>query len=186
MTDQAIPTEKQQQDICRLAGRRAENFYTAHRLCCSESVLLVINQGFSGPLSRETAVSLGAGFCGGLGDAGCVCGGLAGAVMALGLFLAPNRADGLPKKHFRELTKKLHDRFHQQAGSTCCRVLISEFTNDPKARKTHCRELTGLGAQLTAELLLETRPDLLASANLEFLNQQDSRISGLIKSFSKN
>lgn len=171
-------------EIIGFAGQRAENLFKAHRLCCASSVLLVTNQGFGGELAPETAISLGAGFCGGIGDCGCICGALAGAVAALGLFLAPHRPGGLKKKPFRKLTKELHDRFNEQAGSTCCRDLIAPFADSSKARNKHCKGLTGLAAQLTAELLLKNKPDFISTVDLDFLRQQDSRIAGLLKSFS--
>lgn len=180
MTDRKNETE----EIAELAGQRAENLFKAHRLCCASSVLLVINQGFRGEFAPETAISLGAGFCGGIGDCGCLCGALAGAVAAIGLFLAPNRPAGLRKKRFRNLIKKLHDRFNEHAGSTCCRNLIAPFVDNSKGRNEHCKGLTGLGAQLTAELLLKERPDFLSGVDLDFLRQHDSRIVGLLKSFS--
>jgi hypothetical protein len=61
------------EDIIKLVHQRAENLYENHKLCCSESLLLVLNHGFNGGLSSEQAKQLGAGFCGGMGEAGCTC-----------------------------------------------------------------------------------------------------------------
>lgn len=170
--------------ITELAGQRAENLFANCRLCCAESILLVVNHGLGGSLADEAAVSLAAGFCGGVGEAGCICGALAGATMGLGLFLAPNLKGGLPEKRFRELNQRLHDRFLEQAGSACCRTLIKGFDRHSRARKDFCLGLTGLGARLAVDFLLKERPALLAVVDLDFLQQRDSRLAGLFKSFS--
>ncbi len=177
-----LPPEQSSEEIVRLAGRRAANLFTARRLCCSEAVLLVLNNGFSGSLDFDTARNLGAGFCGGMGDAGCVCGALSGAVMGLGLFLGPAAPNGLNKKKFRALIKELHDAFQTKQGSTCCRILIQDFSNGKHktARHKHCTGITEHGARLAVELLLKTRPALLARADLAFLAKQDSRLTGLL------
>jgi len=171
--------DTQVEEIIGLAGRRAENFYDAHRLCCSEAVMLVLNQAFGGTLSPEMAISLGAGFCGGM-RAGCLCGALSGAVMGLGQFLAPNQPNGLSKKRFGEVNKNIHDRFKERYGATCCRVLSKNVKHDKKAHKKNCLRLTGGGAELAVEILLESRPELLARADMEFLKGRDSKLAGLI------
>ena len=177
MTETEIGVE----EILDLVRGRAENFYHSRGLCCSQAVLLAINGGFRGHLSEELAIRIGAGFCGGIGEAGCVCGGLAGAVMALGLFLSPDAPHGLREKKFRKLSKKLHDSFQEQAGSLCCRVLIEDYQNDKKGQKKYCRGLTGFAAELVAGLLLDVRPELVEQVDLEFMRQRDSLLVGLIK-----
>ena len=77
-------------EIVLLVKQRAENLFTNLRLCCSEALLLVLNHGFNGGLSSEQAKQLGAGFCGGMGEAGCTCGALSGAIMGLGLLVGPH------------------------------------------------------------------------------------------------
>ena len=124
----------QHEDIIKLVSQRAENLYENHKLCCSESLLLVLNHGFNGGLSSEQAKQLGAGFCGGMGEAGCTCGALSGAIMGLGLLAGPHARSGLSKKQFRGLSKKMHDRFHEKFSSTCCRLLIEPYDKDKKGR----------------------------------------------------
>src|SRR5210317_1202515 len=112
-TNKSSPHE----DIIKLVHQRAENLYKNYKLCCSESLLLVLNHGFNGGLTSEQAKQLGAGFCGGMGEAGCTCGALSGAIMGLGLLVGPHAKNGLGKKKFRTLSKKMHDRFHEQFSS---------------------------------------------------------------------
>ncbi len=168
-------------DIIKLVGRRAENLYENHRLCCSESLLLVLNHGFNGGLTSGQARQLGAGFCGGIGEAGCTCGALSGAVMGLGLLVGPHSGNGLSRKKFRTLARKMHDRFHENFSSTCCRVLIEPFDKDRKGRSNFCAGLTAATAVISAELLLEYIPALAHRAQHDFLSGRDSKLSGLFK-----
>ena len=171
----------QNHEIIDLVRQRAENLYENHKLCCSESLLLVLNHGFNGGLSSEQAKQLGSGFCGGMGEAGCTCGALSGAIMGLGLLVGPHAKKGLVKKHFRQLAKKMHDRFHERFSSTCCRTLIEPFDKDKKGRSKFCGNLTGTTAAITTELLLETRPDLMQRVQVDYLSSMDSKISGFFK-----
>jgi C_GCAxxG_C_C family probable redox protein len=168
-------------DIINLVGQRARNLYENHKLCCSESLLLVLNHGFNGGLSSEQAKQLGAGFCGGMGEAGCTCGALSGAIMGLGLLVGPHAKNGPSKKKFRDLSKKTHYRFHGKFSSTCCRILIEPFDKNKNERSQFCSNLTSTTAALAAELLLEFDPELAKHARMDYLASKDSKISGFFK-----
>ncbi len=168
-------------ELPELAGKRAENYYVAHRLCCSEAVLLVLNQAFNGGLPPATAVSLGSGFCGGMGGAGSTCGALSGAEMALGIYLGPTQKGGVGNRAFRRLSKELHDRFGERFGSTSCRALTAHFSSGRKGQRQNCRVITGFGAQLATTILLEQRPKLGKRADIQFLIDSDSRFIALFK-----
>ena len=174
-------TASQHHKIIELVRLRAENLFKNHKLCCSESLLLVLNHGFNGGLSSEQAKQLGAGFCGGIGKAGCLCGALSGATMGIGLLVGPHASFGMNKKNFRQLAKKLHDRFHERFSSTCCRTLIKPYDKDKKGRSSFCGNLTGTTAAIATELLLETRPDLTGCVQTDYLASKDSKISGFFK-----
>lgn len=166
------------QEIVRLAGKRAENFYVAHKLCCAEAVIVVLNQAFGGGLTPEVTVRLGSGFCQGMGGAGCTCGALAGAEMVLGLFLSPHQVHGMKKKKFRQISKDMHDRFKVRFDSTCCRNLIKRAKDKKGA---NCKELTVGGAEIAATFLLETKPELAETVDMQFLQTRDSKLFALIK-----
>lgn len=182
-TSATINEEVRIKEIVKLVGRRAENFYTAHNMCCSESIISVINQAFGSPLSAEHAVSLGSGFCGGMGGAGCTCGALNGAQAVLGLFLGPHAPQGFKRKKFDELSKLLHDRFQERFGATSCQILTEKVQNDRKAHKENCRTITGGGAELAAEIILEKLPGLAAEADMEFLRGHESKLTVLLQRF---
>jgi C_GCAxxG_C_C family probable redox protein len=170
----------QKEKIIKLAGQRAENLYKNHKLCCSESLLLVLNHGFDGGLSTETVKQLGSGFCGGM-NAGCTCGALSGAIRGLGLLVGPHAKGGLNKKKFRELSQKMHDTFNQRFSSTCCRILIEPFDKDKKGRSQYCKGLTETTAEIAVALLLESIPGMIKQVDTDFLASRDSMIAGFIK-----
>ncbi len=155
--------------IVDLVVERVGDCYENHKLCCSESVMVVLNRAFTGGLNDLTALQMGAGFCQGLGGAGCSCGGLTGAVAIVSLLIGPHQKKGLVKKEFRAIVKGLHDEFCQKFGSTCCRVLLEKIKHDKEAVKRNCLMLTKGGAALAATKLLVARPDLLDIADMDFL-----------------
>lgn len=165
-------------ELIEQAGERAENLYDAKKICCSEAVIVTLNGAFGGGLTSEMAVRVGAGFCGGMGGAGCSCGALTGAEMALGLFLAPNLPEGLKQKKFRAVSKELHDRFKESYSATCCRKLL-KLGKEKKGAS--CKELTRGGAELVTELVLAHRPELADRVDMEFLRQRDSKVTQAVK-----
>jgi len=176
-----VENMKNQENISRiveLIGQRAGNIFTARGYCCSETVIVVINQGFRGDLSPELAVRLGSGFCHGMGGAGCTCGSLAGAEVALSLFLGPRQHGGMKSKEFEKVAKEMHDRFRARFSATCCRVLLKRRKEKNGAT---CKELTVGGAEIAAQLLLEQRPELAAKVDLEFLGARESKLGTLAK-----
>ena len=174
--EQPISVDKAVELIATKTGNLFEN----HKLCCSESVLLALNEGFGGGLPPDAAVCLSSGFCGGMGDAGCTCGALSGAIMALGLFLGPGRKDGVGKKKLRELSRITHDEFKKQFSSTCCRVLTKKVRHDKKLRRRNCMLLTVGGAESVARQVLEHRPDIRKKLNTGFLEDRQSRLRILL------
>lgn len=164
--------------IAALVGERAANIYTVRSYCCSETVIAVLNQAFGGDLSPEMAVRLGSGFCHGMGGAGCACGALAGAEIALSLVLGPRQAGGMKKKEFEEVAKEMHDRFRARFAATCCRVLIKRRKEKNGAT---CKELTVGGAEIAADLILEQRPELAAKADLDFLAVREAKLATMAK-----
>jgi len=169
MAETAGGRERETEELVQLAVERAAHFYGVHKLCCSEAVIVTINQGFGGGLSPEAALQLGAGFCHGMGGAGCTCGALGGAVAAMGLLMGPHGKDGCKKKKFRALVREMHDRFRERFGATCCRVLSKKVKHDAKAHWANCLQLTSGGAEIAVRLLLAARPDLVDTADRDFL-----------------
>lgn len=168
-------------ELADLAARRAENFFREHRLSCSEAALLVVNHGFAGGLTTAQVLGLGSGFGGGVGNTGCVCGALSGAVMALGLSLGPGCKNGLGKRKFRKLVGQFHNSFLEESGTVCCRDLIVDFEKDRTGQALFCRGLTGRCTGKAVRVILQERPELAGAANLEFLQGHDSRIAAVVQ-----
>ncbi len=162
--------------IVELVGQRAANIFTARGYCCSETVIVVINQGFRGDLSPELALRLGSGFCHGMGGAGCTCGALAGGEVAISLFLGPRQPGGMKSKEFEAVAKEMHDRFRARFSATCCRVLLRRRKEKGGAT---CKELTVGGVEIAAGLILEQRPELAGLADLDFLGLRESKLGVL-------
>jgi C_GCAxxG_C_C family probable redox protein len=160
---------------------RARNLFTTRQLYCAEAVFLVLNKGFGGGLPEETTIRLASAMTDGLGGAGCLCGALGGGVLGLGLFLGRESAGGKDRYRARQASRVLHDLFRENIGSTCCRVLNKRIKKGCHSHFEHCREVTGIGARLAARVILERRPELAKNADLEYLEQVDSKIGANLK-----
>lgn len=160
-------------EIAGLVVARVGNCYDKHDLCCSESIMYVLSQAFASGLSGRQAVQLGAGYCHGMGGAGCSCGALNGAVALLSYYLAPHGPEGLSKKKFRRCIREMHDQFRQRFRSTCCRILSKKGKGENEVRRVSCQELTEGGAEIATHLLLAASPQLMARVDLDFLHNRN-------------
>lgn len=165
--------ERSEELIGRLRAK-AENLYLTRQLLCSEAVLFVLNRALNGGLSDESAIRLASPLAVGMGDAGCTCGALTGAEMAVGLFLGREKPAGRGSRRARGAGRLMHDRFRDKAGSTCCRVLTRKVKQDKKAHFRQCSGFTGQALEGAARIILSARPGLVAEADLDFLAQRDS------------
>jgi C_GCAxxG_C_C family probable redox protein len=155
-------TKDKEQLVSEISGH-ARFLFHSRRYLCTEAVLIALNQGFNGSLTKNQTVALAAPFGEALGESGCLCGALSGAVMACGLLLGgehPHRR----RRSMRACAKQLHDAFREANGATCCRVLSREVKGDRDAHFEQCRELTAYGARLAADLILRQRPKLARSS----------------------
>lgn len=141
-------------DLCRQAGQEARGLMLSGGLYCAPAVLSVLNRRLGGGLDEELVLRLTAGLPEGMA-AGCTCGALTGAQVALGLFLGGRGYD----KAMAAAARDLHDAFKAAHGSTCCRSLQRKAKGG-RARKEHCAALTGLAAELACRLALAARPEL--------------------------
>ena len=159
---------------------RASNLYLTRQMLCTEAVMSAINQGLDGGLTDAQATAMAAPFSAAMGETGCLCGALSGAVMASGLILGKGHGHR-HRKAMRENARRLHDEFKVANGATCCRVLTRKVRNDRKAHFQQCAHLTAQAAEMAARLVLERRPDLVQHADNSSLKKQPSSIFGLIR-----
>ncbi len=142
----------------------ARNLYETRQLLCSEAVLVSLNRGLNGGLTEQQAVSMAAPFCVAMGDSGCLCGALSGAVLGAGLFIG----DSSPYAHRKEMRDSgliLHNAFKAANGATCCRVLSKKVRHDKNAHFKQCAGLTADATEMAALLILKKRPDLLTAVD---------------------
>jgi len=105
--------------------KRAELVDDLHgqKYSCSQSVLGAFAEDLG--LDRDAAFGLGAGFSGGLGGRGEVCGALTGAIMAAGMKHGWRRGDDAAARATTEwVVNRLVERFEDQHGSTICKDLL--------------------------------------------------------------
>lgn len=167
---------------------RAHNLYLTRQLLCTEAVMVALNNGLDGGLSEAQAVAMAAPFCAALGESGCMCGALSGAVLAAGLLLG-NDHPYRNRRCVRNSARRLHDAFKAMNGATCCRVLSRKVRHDKKVHFEQCADLTAGAAELAARLILRKRPELISRADTGFIVRRKSKFEGsifrLIRFFSR-
>ncbi|MDA8138721.1 MAG: C-GCAxxG-C-C family protein [Desulfobacteraceae bacterium] len=160
-------------------AQRARDLYEKHGLLCAEAVVVALNDSLDGGLSPTQALALSAPFCAAMGESGCLCGALSGAVMMCGLVLG-GRHPIRRRRRLRAWGRQLHDAFKTAHGSTCCRTLSHKVKGDPKAQFRQCADLTAQTAEMAARLILEQRPELVlkeSSSRSSFIGGMCSRLA---------
>ncbi len=177
--EKALP-EKTEELIRRIRDH-AFHLYQTKQMLCTEAVLSAINQGLDGGLTDTQAIAMAAPFSAAMGESGCLCGALSGAVMASGLLLGKEHRHG-HRSAMRQSARRLHDEFKVANGATCCRALTRKVRHDRKAHFRQCAQLTAQATEMAARLVLERRPDLVAKHTDDtFMQKRRSSIFGLIR-----
>lgn len=115
-----------------------ENFTTGYM--CSESVLDALNKFYDLGIGEE-AIALSTGFPYGFGNGGNVCGGVAGATMALGkIFGRTVKGDPAYEKCIA-VVRELNDDVAAAYKTSICPELIADYEFATPERKTYCTEL---------------------------------------------
>ncbi|MFZ3132202.1 MAG: C-GCAxxG-C-C family (seleno)protein [Desulfosporosinus sp.] len=135
--------------------------YFRNGLYCSEAVIKAFNEVYKLGL-QENAKKMATGFGLGLGEAGCACGAVTGAVAVLGL--VAGRTKVYESERIVHLaTKQLHDHFRAKHKAICCRVLTKSVDWGSAQHKKLCEQYVIEAATLT--------DDILKTKLLEFLPQ---------------
>ena len=159
--------------------KRAGNLYHTRQLLCTEAVVVTLNKALNGGLSDAQAVAVAAPFSIALGDSGCICGALSGAVLACGL-LVGNDQPYHHRQRMRESARQLHDVFKTTNGAICCKVLSRSVRQDPQAHFQQCAHLTAGAAEMAARLILYQRPELIRCTDNGFLHKIDTKIGAMM------
>lgn len=163
------------QSIAKAAGERAEALFQSREMYCAEAIMTAVCEALPGGLEPDSARGLAAGFGEGLGGAGCVCGALAGAALAVSWHLRT-----FPAKAARKASRELHERFTAKNGSACCRVLTKPVKTIPAMRFAKCAGLTRFGAEEAVRIILERLPELAGGAP-HAPSRRSSRLASLLR-----
>jgi C_GCAxxG_C_C family probable redox protein len=154
--------------------QEALDLYYAHKYWCSEAVLVALNRGLDGGLGDAQAIAMAAPFSRAMGESGCLCGAVSGAVMGVGLLMGQDRPYRR-RKQMRSYARRINDGFLAANGSTCCRVLSRNVKHDKKAQVRHCAGLVAQAAVLAAQLVVEKQPERLTLAKPDQLIRRSSK-----------
>lgn len=177
-------SEPPAQAVAARIGERARNLYETRQLLCAEAVVMSLNEALDGGLSESQVVALAAPFCVALGESGCMCGALSGAVIASGLFLGSRN----PYRHRRQMrarARQLHDAFKSCNGATCCSVLIRKVKDDKDAHFKQCAGITDKTAAMAARMILDQRPELISRVKPGILSRRTTAIRAAISRLSR-
>lgn len=131
----------------------AENYYKNGDFYCSEAIVKTIRDEFGLQLPDEI-IAMASGFPVGMGGSGCVCGAIAGGIMAIGLFFGRTEAKDDKVDKAMALSKELHDNFKLKHKSLCCRVLTRNMTLGSPEHMDQCISFTGEVAEETARMII--------------------------------
>lgn len=119
---------------------------------CAESLFLcfkdLLNVEVDSSVIRILTV-----FGGGVGQAGCICGALTGAIVTLGLLIGRTNIEEKLDPIYK-LSREFHTRFQNHFGTVCCRDM-SPYPFGSRDRLRYCLKITGNTARLLAEYLME-------------------------------
>lgn len=127
---------------------------------CSQAVLGAFCESLG--LNAKKAFTLAAGFGGGIGCGGDVCGSLTGAVMVLGLkYGSADAADKTAKNEMYRKARILTEEFKLQAGSLYCRDLLGFDMSTEEGRLAakrpdafgECPQFVQVATQILEEML---------------------------------
>lgn len=174
------PPEQKPEALVDLIKAKARNLFLTRQFQCAQAVLCSLNEGLRGGLRRDAAARLASGLAEGLGGGGCLCGAVSGGVLALGLFMGKDGRTLLNASGSSFSTALLHREFAQRFGSACCKVLSKKAKPDGKAHFDQCAELTGAAAEIASRIILEAKPHLAKTADIEYLESKDSLLTGVL------
>jgi C_GCAxxG_C_C family probable redox protein len=139
--------DNEQIDVNQLAGQNFRDGYN-----CAEAILRAFNTALGLGLD-DNALRLAAGFGGGIGHAGCVCGALAASIMVLGALQGRDSSAGSREEAYRA-GGAFHDKFSGHFGGTCCRGL-NPHPFDTREHLRGCLKITGQTAGLLMAYISE-------------------------------
>ncbi len=151
MQDLTRLSEAERRALVQRAVELAATHFSGEGFNCAESVLQAIAE-IAGLALPDAVRKIATPFGGGIGRTGCVCGGISGGVMALGLAFGRTTPDLEQRKVAYSHAERLWRRFVERTGSEDCRELNPGF--DHPDHRTVCARYVAIGAELAAEEIL--------------------------------
>ena len=99
---------------------------------CAQSVLLTLYEHMEAEGKNKLIPKIAAGFGGGIGRCGSVCGALTGSIMAVGIKYAPNETGVEKRAKAYATAQTLYKQFEKQHGTVLCRDLIKYDLSIPE------------------------------------------------------
>jgi C_GCAxxG_C_C family probable redox protein len=113
-----------------LAQKAVQRFESGYN--CAQSVLLTLYEHLEPDGNSELVPKIAAGFGGGIGRCGSVCGALTGSIMAVGIKHAPNEPGADKRANAYANARALYRQFEKQHGTVFCRDLIKHDLSNPE------------------------------------------------------
>lgn len=118
---------------------------------CGESVVRAINEALGSPMPAEVS-KLASGFCEGLGGSRCICGALAGGVMASGLISGRTSPTDEWEPSYDAAAELRRRWMADQGAGTCDEVAERLGGMDRPERWAHCAMLVGRTARWVIQI----------------------------------
>jgi C_GCAxxG_C_C family probable redox protein len=118
---------------------------------CGESVVKAVNEALGHPMPPEV-FRMASGFCEGLGGSRCICGALAGGVMASGLVAGRTSPDEDWEPSY-DAAGELRRRWVEDQGAVSCNEVVERIGGmHVPERWAHCTMLVGRTARWVMEI----------------------------------
>lgn len=147
VTERSIMNEEKAIEARNKAGSYYREGYN-----CAESIFLTYRE-YLAPELDPSLVKLMTGFGAGMGHHGCMCGALAGSVVALNM-LKGRSTSRESRDGAYDLAKEFAEKFEEKNNATCCRVL-NPHPFGTIEQKTNCLKIIGNTSKLLMEFLEE-------------------------------
>jgi C_GCAxxG_C_C family probable redox protein len=146
-----------QQEISILKVRTdAEELFRTGDFYCSEAIISSLKDNFAIAMPDEM-IAMASGFPVGIGKSKCVCGAVAGGVMALGYFFGRTKGGDPKVQKTLELANELQQSFKDNHRHLCCRILTKDMDMAAGEHKQQCITFTGEIAEKVATIVVRER-----------------------------
>lgn len=117
-----------------LCGKAVSRFLEGYNR--AQSILLTLFEHWDG--KNDLIPKVAAGFGGGMGRCGSICGALTGGVIALSVRFGTNEPSAEGRRKLYERVQDFYRRFEKENGSVLCRSLIGyDLSNPLELEKAH-------------------------------------------------